>query len=170
MSVWDVPRTDQLPAGCSPALLHGMGAPAGRGLMLPHHGDHFGMRYLPHPAVPCTQQDHPASVYGAAGHKSTSKVSLYFLTQVHFSAHKVRFTPKSLLIGPVLTSRPRPWFCGFKHFRPRDSSGHAAARARCGMALWQPCGKCICVSCGVRAHAQLPAVDLKSTPLTTRAN
>ena len=26
------------------------------------------------------------------------------------------------------------------------------------------------VSCGVRAHAQLPAVDLKSTPLTTRAN
>ena len=58
MSVWDVPGTDQLPAGCSPALLHGMGAPAGRGLMLPHHGDHFGMRDLPHPAVPCTQQDH----------------------------------------------------------------------------------------------------------------
>ena len=26
------------------------------------------------------------------------------------------------------------------------------------------------VSCGVRAHAQLPAVDIKSTPLTTRAN
>ena len=26
------------------------------------------------------------------------------------------------------------------------------------------------VSCGVRTHAQLPAVDLKSTPLTTRAN
>ena len=26
------------------------------------------------------------------------------------------------------------------------------------------------VSCGVRVHAQLPAVDLKSTPLTTRAN
>ena len=26
------------------------------------------------------------------------------------------------------------------------------------------------VSCGVRAHAQLPAVDLKSTPLATRAN
>ena len=25
-------------------------------------------------------------------------------------------------------------------------------------------------SCGVRTHAQLPAVDLKSTPLTTRAN
>ena len=26
------------------------------------------------------------------------------------------------------------------------------------------------VSCGVRADAQLPAVDLKPTPLTTRAN
>jgi len=26
------------------------------------------------------------------------------------------------------------------------------------------------VSYGVRTHAQLPAVDLKSTPLTTRAN
>ena len=26
------------------------------------------------------------------------------------------------------------------------------------------------VSCGVRTHAQLPAVDLKSTPLATRAN
>ena len=26
------------------------------------------------------------------------------------------------------------------------------------------------VSCGVRTQAQLPAVDLKSTPLTTRAN
>ena len=26
------------------------------------------------------------------------------------------------------------------------------------------------VSCGVRTHAQLPAVDLKSAPLTTRAN
>ena len=26
------------------------------------------------------------------------------------------------------------------------------------------------VSCGVRTHALLPAVDLKSTPLTTRAN
>ena len=26
------------------------------------------------------------------------------------------------------------------------------------------------VSCGARTHAQLPAVDLKSTPLTTRAN
>ena len=26
------------------------------------------------------------------------------------------------------------------------------------------------VSCGVRTHAQLPAMDLKSTPLTTRAN
>ena len=26
------------------------------------------------------------------------------------------------------------------------------------------------VSCGVRGLAQLPAVDLKSTPLTTRAN
>ena len=28
----------------------------------------------------------------------------------------------------------------------------------------------IIASCGVRTHAQLPAVDLKSTPLTTRAN
>ena len=27
-----------------------------------------------------------------------------------------------------------------------------------------------CVSCGVRAHTQLPAVDLKSTPLATQAN
>ena len=26
------------------------------------------------------------------------------------------------------------------------------------------------VSCGVRTHAQVPAVDLKSTPLTIRAN
>ena len=26
------------------------------------------------------------------------------------------------------------------------------------------------VSCGARTHAQLPAVDLKSTPLTARAN
>ena len=30
--------------------------------------------------------------------------------------------------------------------------------------------KCVYVSYGVRTHAQLPAVDLKSTPLTTRAN
>ena len=27
-----------------------------------------------------------------------------------------------------------------------------------------------CASCGVRTHAQLPALDLKSNPLTTRAN
>ena len=26
------------------------------------------------------------------------------------------------------------------------------------------------VSCGARTHAELPPVDLKSTPLTTRAN
>lgn len=32
------------------------------------------------------------------------------------------------------------------------------------------CKKCNCVSCGVRTHAHLRAVDLKSTPLTTRAN
>lgn len=29
---------------------------------------------------------------------------------------------------------------------------------------------CTHVSCGVRTHAQLPAVNLKSTPLATRAN
>ena len=100
MSVWDVPRTDQLPAGCSPALLHGMDAPAGRGLMVPHHGDHFGMCYFPHPAVPCTQQDRPASVHGAAGRKSSSKVPVCFLWQAQFSVHEVRFTPNSLLIAP----------------------------------------------------------------------
>ena len=33
-----------------------------------------------------------------------------------------------------------------------------------------PCESMLNVSCGVRTHAQLPAVDLKSTPLTTRAN
>ena len=32
------------------------------------------------------------------------------------------------------------------------------------------CESMLNVSCGVRTHAQLPAVDLKSTPLTTRAN
>ena len=32
------------------------------------------------------------------------------------------------------------------------------------------CKKHTNVSCGVRTHAQLPAVDLKSTPLTSQAN
>ena len=39
--------------------------------------------------------------------------------------------------------------------------GHDATRAIIGA---------LAVSCGFRAHAQLPAVDLKSIPLTTRAN
>ena len=30
--------------------------------------------------------------------------------------------------------------------------------------------RALSASCGVRTHAQLPAVDLKSTPLTSRAN
>ena len=29
---------------------------------------------------------------------------------------------------------------------------------------------CMSASCGVRTHAEFPLVDLKSTPLTTRAN
>ena len=40
--------------------------------------------------------------------------------------------------------------------------------------LWLPLAEWLAVginvSYGVRTHAQLPAVDLKSTPLTTRAN
>ena len=43
MSVWDVPRTDQLPAGCSPALLHGTDVQVRRGLMVLPHDDHCGL-------------------------------------------------------------------------------------------------------------------------------
>ena len=35
---------------------------------------------------------------------------------------------------------------------------------------WHACTLWANVSCGVRTHAQLPAVDLKYTPLATRAN
>ena len=106
MSVWDVPRTDQLPAGCSPALFHGMDVQAGRCLMVSPHDDHFGMLYVPDPAAAGTHQDRPASARGAARCKSTSKFSLYFLTQGNISAHEVMFTPKSLLIGPFGHSAP----------------------------------------------------------------
>ena len=62
--------------------------------------------WLHHPAAVCAQHDRPASVHGAAGHKSTSKFSLYLLTSAYMSAHEVRFTPKSLLIGPLGPSAP----------------------------------------------------------------
>ena len=193
MSVWDVPRTDQLPAGCSPALWHGMDVQAGRGLMVPHHDDHFGMFYFPHPPVACTHHDRSACFHGAAGRKSTSKFSLYFLTQADISAHEVMFTPKSLLIGPLGPPAPTEARSASNAGLPRlravpwrrqrglgsavsNISARAIARGirprgrDAAIVPCQPRGACICVSCGVRAHAQLPAVDLKSTPLTTRAN
>ena len=96
MSVWDVPRTHQLPAGCSPALSHCTHTGSGRGPMFRRHDAYFGTLYFPLPAVACTHHglhDSSASVHGAADRKSTSKFSLYYLTQADASGHEAFVAP-----------------------------------------------------------------------------
>ena len=83
MSVWDVPRTDQLPAGCSPALFHGMDVQAGRCLMESPHDDHFGMLYVPDPAVAGTHlraRTKTAPRPPAARHAASQQVSFRFIS------------------------------------------------------------------------------------------
>ena len=60
--------------------------------------------------------------------------------------------------------------CGAAGFAAKtlNSGPRAASSRRMTHAAQHGCAAS--VSCGVRTHAQLPEVDLKSTPLTTRAN
>ena len=75
---------------------------------------------------------------------------------------------------------PPPRSCEMEDRGVGGHAGNGRAHACFREVRWRACRafQTVCphapkpnsVSCGVRTHAQFPAVDLKSTPLTTRAN
>ena len=72
-------------------------------------------------------------------------------TSVFLHCHAIPFSPKHDTHHPLHHVRIDNDFFGFYRILYRMHIMHIA-------------------SCGVRTHAQLPAMDLKSTPLATRAN
>ena len=84
-------------------------------------------------------------------------------------------------LGHLRIRMRSPQFGLRQHCRGGDAcvQARACAHATCartqlhngpGRTRTQEVMKCFHASCGVRTHAQLPAVDLKSTPLTSQAN
>ncbi len=76
--------------------------------------------------------------------------------------------PRTTRHRPGLAPTGEPRRACFKLPEPQAKRAKHDPGWRTGCAPDRPAVKS--ASCGVQTHAQLPAVDLKSTPLTSRAN